>query len=150
MGKLTRERGPGKQQWIRLENSHAKKETSFPVTSSPPLFLKPIPLFMTSPRYKRQASNSDHKFGHRRSGKVGPSLRHRPGCRRFWLQASSWYRTPYLLPGGKPGTRSWYRPCPSQHNRRHANLYRRLSFSRNQSPGMHPSHQSRWILRRMK
>jgi len=150
MGKLTREQGPGKQQWIRLGNSHAMKETTSPVTSVISLLQSPIPLFITYPRYKRPASNSGHKFFRRRSSIARTSLRNRPGRRRFWLQASSWYRTLYFLPDGRPGTRSWYRPCPSQQNRRHANLGRRLSFSRNQSPRMHPSHQSRWIPRRMK
>lgn len=106
-------------------------------------------IFMTGLRRNKQVASSDHKCGRRLSDKAETSLRNRPGRHRFWLQASSWYRKPYFLPDGRPRTRRGYRPCPSQHKRRSASLCRRQSFSRNQSPRMHPSHPSRWSLHRM-
>ncbi len=65
--------------------------------------------FMTGLRRDRPVANSDHKFGRRLSGKAGASLWNKPCRRRLWLQASSWYRTPYCLPIDRPKSRSGYR-----------------------------------------
>jgi len=86
-------------------------------------------------RRNRPAANWNHQFGRRLCGKAETSRRHKPGRRRFWLQASSWYRTPYCLPNDRPRTRIGYRPSLSQHNRRCVSLCRRLSSSHNLSRG---------------